>query len=100
MYQKNDNGTMTFYEVEVGTMEYHPSHGHVHFDQWTIMTLRIPDENNMNNPLEWPVIGEGAKVGFVSWISVIVQMNLLVVEMMKLFLVWNLLSQADFPNYG
>ena len=55
---------MDFYEVMVGTMEYHPTHGHMHFDEWTIMSLRIPDLNNMENPLEWEMVGEGAKVGF------------------------------------
>ena len=101
VYQKNDNGTMTFYEVEVGTMEYHPSHGHMHFDQWTIMTLRIPDENNMNNPLEWPVIGEGAKVGFC-----VMDLGNCSNEFAgcrddeTIFGLGNLLSQADFPNYG
>ena len=53
VFHKNADGTMSFYEVMVGTMEYHPTHGHMHFDQWTIMTLRIPDEDNMENPLEW-----------------------------------------------
>ena len=39
--------------------------GHMHFDEWTIMSLRIPDPNNMENPLEWEMVGEGAKVVFV-----------------------------------
>ena len=65
VYQKSSTDTlMSFYEKMVGTMEYHPSHGHMHFDEWTIMTLRIPDPNNMDNPTEWEIVGEGAKVGF------------------------------------
>ena len=64
VYHKNEDGTMSFYEKMVGTMEYHPNHGHMHFDEWTIMTLRIPDPNNMDNPTEWEIVGEGAKVGF------------------------------------
>lgn len=64
VYHKNTDGTMSFYEKMVGTMEYHPSHSHMHFDEWTIMTLRIPDPNNMDNPTEWEIVGEGAKVGF------------------------------------
>jgi hypothetical protein len=64
VYHKNADGSMSFYEKMVGTMEYHPSHSHMHFDEWTIMTLRIPDPNNMDNPTEWEIVGEGAKVGF------------------------------------
>jgi hypothetical protein len=64
IYHKNPDGTMSFYEKMVGTMEYHPTHGHMHFNEWTIMTLRIPDPNNMDNPTEWEIIGDGAKVGF------------------------------------
>ena len=32
------------------------------------MSLRIPDPNNMDNPLEWEMVGDGAKVGFLKWI--------------------------------
>lgn len=64
IYHKESDGTMSFWERMIGTMTYHPTHGHIHFDRWVEMTLRIPDENNMDNPLEWPIVGEGAKIGF------------------------------------
>ena len=101
VYHKNSDGTMSYYEVEVGTMEYHPSHGHMHFDQWTIMTLRIPDENNMNNPLEWPIIGEGAKVGFcVMDLGNCSNEGAGCRDNETVYGEGELLSFVDFPNYG
>ncbi len=57
-----DNNSMTFYDRPAGTMSYHPTHGHVHVDNWADFTLRRgtqdPDARN------WPIIGEGTKVSF------------------------------------
>ena len=57
-----DNSSMTYYDRAAGTMSYHPTHGHVHVDNWAEFTLRRgtadPDARN------WPVMGEGAKVSF------------------------------------
>lgn len=101
VYHKNSDGSMSYYEVEVGTMQYHPSHGHMHFDQWTIMTLRSPDPNNMSNPLEWPIIGEGAKVGFcVMDLGNCSGINAGCRDDETIYGQGNLLSQQDFPNYG
>lgn len=62
IYHKN-NGAMTFTERMAGTMTYHPTHGHNHVDDWATFTLRVevPGESN---PLNWPIVGDGAKVGF------------------------------------
>ena len=101
IYHKNTDGTMTYYEEMVGTMEYHPTHGHMHFDEWTIMTLRIPDPNNMDNPTEWEIIGDGAKVGFcVMDLGNCSSENAGCRDDESTYNEGNLLSQDDFPNYG
>ncbi len=62
VYHKNGS-TMTYYDRPAGTMTYHPTHGHMHYDDWGIYTLRlqVPGESN---PLNWPIVGTGAKLGF------------------------------------
>src|SRR5689334_19105198 len=37
IYHKNGN-TMSYTDVPCGTMTYHPSHGHMHVDNWGIYT--------------------------------------------------------------
>lgn len=61
IYHKNNN-TMSYSERWAGGMTYHPTHGHMHVDDWATFTLRTqtPDPN----PLNWPIIGDGAKIGF------------------------------------
>ena len=82
-------------------MEYHPTHGHMHFDEWTIMSLRIPDPNNMENPLEWEMVGEGAKVGFcVMDLGNCSSENAGCRDDESIYNEGTLLSQDDFPNYG
>ncbi|MES2800522.1 MAG: T9SS type A sorting domain-containing protein [Bacteroidota bacterium] len=61
VYHKNSN-TMTYTDTWTGSMTYHPSHGHNHVDNWAVMTLRI--ETADPNPLNWPIVGQGAKIGF------------------------------------
>lgn len=61
VYHKNGN-TMTSYDRYAGTMTYHPSHGHMHVDDWGIYTLRNATADP--NPLNWPVIGTGSKLAF------------------------------------
>lgn len=62
IYHKNGN-TMSYTERWAGTMTYHQSHGHMHVDDWATFTLRIEDINDPN-PLNWPIVGQGAKLGF------------------------------------
>ena len=101
VYQKKADGSMGFYEVMVGTMEYHPTHGHMHFNEWTIMSLRIPDPNNMENPLEWEIVGDGAKVGFcVMDLGNCSNENAGCRDDEAVYNEGTLLSQDDFPNYG
>ncbi len=99
VFHKEQDGSMSFYEEMVGTMVYHPSHGHMHFDEWTIMSLRIIDENNMDNPTEWPIIGDGAKVGFcVMDLGNCGGGGCRDVE--TTYMQGTELFQEDFPNYG
>lgn len=101
VYHKNADGSMDFYEHMVGTMEYHPTHGHMHFDEWTIMSLRIPDPNNMENPFEWEMVGEGAKVGFcVMDLGNCGNTDAGCRDEETTYNEGTLLSQEDFPNYG
>lgn len=61
VYHKTGN-TMTYQDRYAGTMTYHPSHGHMHVDEWGIYTLRSATSDP--NPLNWPVIGTGSKLAF------------------------------------
>ncbi len=61
IFQKNGN-SMTYYDREAGTMTYHPTHGHMHFDDWGVYTLRV--EVPGTDPRTWPIIGQGQKLGF------------------------------------
>jgi PKD repeat protein/subtilisin-like proprotein convertase family protein len=46
-----------------GTMSYHPSHGHIHVNNWAVFTLRTQDPNDPN-PTHWPIVAQGAKISF------------------------------------
>lgn len=59
---KKDGNTMSYEDTWTGSMTYHESHGHNHVDDWAVMTLRIPTTDP--NPLNWPIVGDGAKIGF------------------------------------
>ena len=59
---KKDSTQMSYVDRWTGSMAYHPSHGHNHVNDWAVMTLRIPTSDP--NPLSWPIVGEGAKIGF------------------------------------
>ena len=59
---KKDGNAMTFVDQYAGSVTYHPAHGHNHVDDWAVMTLRI--QTSDPNPLNWPIVGTGAKIGF------------------------------------
>jgi hypothetical protein len=63
IYHKNTNGTMSHYDRPAGTMTYHPTHNHMHVDNWGNYTLRTRDTLEPN-PLNWPLIGAGTKLAF------------------------------------
>ena len=59
---KKDGNAMSYIDRYAGSVTYHPSHGHNHVDDWAVMTLRI--QTSDPNPLNWPIVGTGAKIGF------------------------------------
>jgi subtilisin-like proprotein convertase family protein len=93
IYQKNGN-TMTSYNRYAGTMTYHPSHGHMHVDDWGIYTLRNATADP--NPLNWPVIGTGSKLAFclMDYGSCSTYNGHCTDS------AGNSLSNSNFPNYG
>ena len=62
IYHKNGN-VMSFTDVPCGTMTYHPSHGHMHVDNWGVYTLRIQNPNDPD-PTHWSIVGTGTKLAF------------------------------------
>jgi subtilisin-like proprotein convertase family protein len=63
IYHKNGNVITTRDTLTHGTMSYHPSHGHIHVNNWAVFTLRTQDVNEPS-PLNWPIIAQGAKISF------------------------------------
>jgi hypothetical protein len=61
IYHKNAN-TMTYWDRPAGTMSYHPSHGHVHVDDWVWIDLRR--KTGDPNPMNWPQTGIGNKQSY------------------------------------
>lgn len=93
IYHKN-GGTMTFTERWAGSMTYHPSHGHMHVDDWCTMTLRV--DNGTTDTLNWPIVGTGAKVGFCLMdFGTCTYYNGHCEDDMG-----NVLTGPNFPNYG
>ncbi|MCX6274674.1 MAG: fibronectin type III domain-containing protein [Bacteroidetes bacterium] len=62
IYHKNGNA-MSYTDVPCGTMTYHPSHGHMHVDNWGIYTLRLLNPNDPD-PTHWSIVGTGTKLAF------------------------------------
>lgn len=62
IYHKNGN-SMTYTDHYTGPMTYHPSHNHIHFDDWGVFTLRIEDPAEPD-PRNWSIVGSGHKLGF------------------------------------
>lgn len=62
IYHKSGN-TMTYYDRAAGTMTYHPTHSHMHVDNWGNYSLRTKDSTKAD-PLDWPIVGFGTKLAF------------------------------------
>jgi hypothetical protein len=62
LYHKTGN-TFQFTDRDAGWMQYHPSHGHIHIDDWGLYTLRLKDPS-ITDTLQWPVVNSGIKVSF------------------------------------
>jgi hypothetical protein len=62
VYHKNPNGQMTFTDRPAGFQSFHPSHNHVHVQDFTSFSLRVPTADP--DPLNWPVITNSIKQGY------------------------------------
>ncbi|MFM7079601.1 MAG: proprotein convertase P-domain-containing protein [Bacteroidota bacterium] len=93
VYQKNGN-TMNYYDRHAGSMTYHPTHGHMHVDEWGSYSLRTM--SNDPDPMNWPIIGEGAKLAFclMDYGSCSTYNGHCVDSL------GNTLVNSSFPNYG
>ncbi|HET6991424.1 MAG TPA: PKD domain-containing protein, partial [Bacteroidia bacterium] len=63
IYHKNGSTITSFDTLTPGTMSYHPSHGHIHVNNWAVFTLRKQD-TTIASPLNWPIVAQGAKISF------------------------------------
>ena len=62
IYHKN-NGVITSSNVLTNSvMSYHPTHGHIHVDNWAGFSLRKSTSNP--DATTWPIIATGTKVSF------------------------------------
>jgi len=61
-----DASLTTFIDVPAGVFEYHPEHGHIHFDDYTLYSLRqaLPDSNGDGVPEVGAVVAGGQKTSF------------------------------------
>jgi hypothetical protein len=62
IYHKNGSVITSYDTLTNGIMSYHPSHGHIHVDNWAEFTLRqwSPDPDATT----WPIVATGSKVSF------------------------------------
>ncbi len=62
IYHKN-NGVITSRDtLTTGMMSYHPTHGHIHVDNWAEFTLRTATSNP--DATTWPIVAAGTKMSF------------------------------------
>ena len=94
LYQKVGN-TFQFILRDAGYMQYHPSHGHVHVDDWGHYKLRFRDPS-VADTLKWPVVTSGIKVSF----CLIDYTTCSGSPGDCLDANGNILNNASFPNYG
>jgi len=94
LYQKNGN-TFQFILRDAGWMQYHPSHGHIHIDDWGHYTLRLRDPS-ITDTLKWPIVSNGIKVSFclIDYTSCSGSLG----DCRDA--AGNILNNSSFPNYG
>jgi subtilisin-like proprotein convertase family protein len=63
LYHKNGSTITPFDTLTPGRMSFHPSHGHIHVNDWAEFTLRTQDTADAN-ATHWPIHGDGSKVSF------------------------------------
>ena len=61
VYHKS-SGVITSYQRSAGFMSYHPSHGHIHVDNWADFSLR--QSNGNPDATTWTILGTGTKMSF------------------------------------
>ena len=61
VYHRNGS-TITSSTRSAGFMSYHPSHGHIHVDNWADFSLR--QSNGNPDATTWPILGTGTKMSF------------------------------------
>ncbi len=59
---KRDGNKMNKVQRWAGSMTYHPTHAHMHVDDWCAFSIRTKVEGQ--DPKDWPIIAEGRKIGF------------------------------------
>lgn len=62
IYQKSGEENLTVTERWAGAMAYHPTHAHMHVNDWCAFSIRSKGEGS--DPTDWPVVAEGRKIGF------------------------------------
>lgn len=62
IYRKNGSVISSYDTLSTGMMSYHPTHGHIHVDDWAEFTLRKATANP--DATTWPIIAAGAKISF------------------------------------
>lgn len=63
IYQKvAGTDTLNYYDHLSGMMTFHPTHGHLHVDDFVSYTLRTPTSNP--DATTWPIVGTGTKQSF------------------------------------
>jgi PKD repeat protein len=62
IYHKSGSTISSYDVLTEGVMSYHPTHGHVHVDNWAWFTLRTATSNP--DATTWPIIADGSKVSF------------------------------------
>lgn len=94
VYHKVGN-TFQFELRPAGFMIYHPTHGHIHMDDWGLYTLRLRDAS-VADTLQWPIVNSGIKVSFclLDLTTCTGSGGDCIDE------AGNVLSNGDFPNYG
>ncbi len=62
IYRKVGDAIDTYLR-DAGTMTYHPTHEHIHVDEWGTYSIREEVEG-VEDPRLWPIVVAGSKLGF------------------------------------
>jgi subtilisin-like proprotein convertase family protein len=62
IYHKDHGVITSTNHFTSGVMSYHPTHGHIHVDNWAAFSLRKATSNP--DATTWPIIATGSKISF------------------------------------